>query len=453
MEEMNGSMAGFGIVAHGVDQMLADRRSKTSYLREKSLMNKQYEMNMAATKAAPSMQVEGLRMAGFNPAMVAGAGSSPAPTVSKGTADMAQTIPFDAAGIAQLNLIQAQKDNIEANTAKINEEKRGTEQVNDIRDTANDAAAQSYIENVDREINDLNAALRKGNLSEDKRVEIENRIAALEESKAKVQDPNFRGALGIAEGMKSGADQAKANMDMVENYLNGRLNIETLRKKLGNGTAEFLARMPRETWRKLANDITHVKQLIAESESKEKLNDQQILKLQTDIEQIGDTVLRARLSDENYVRNMISAAEAAIKANPNDENAKRELNFWKNGLDNLTDTEFRKLKYDVGAGVVKGVATGGALGAASSIANQILGNKKNVTNSKYDWNGSGFEDGNIRKEKPIDTPAGSTSIGEKPENMSQFEWNKLQEEANRKSKEKMRRSSYYSGGVSSFRFA
>lgn len=117
-EEMNGSMAGFGIVAHGVDQMLADRRSKTSYLREKSLMNKQYEMNMAAAKAAPSMQVEGLRMAGFNPAMVAGAGSSPAPTVSKGTADMAQTMPFDIASLAQLQLIDAQRDNIEAQTEK-----------------------------------------------------------------------------------------------------------------------------------------------------------------------------------------------------------------------------------------------------------------------------------------------------------------------------------------------
>lgn len=123
MEEMNGSMAGFGIMAHGVDQMLADKRSATSYRREKSLMNKQYEMNMAATKAAPSMQVEGLRMAGFNPAMVAGAGSSPAPTVSKGTADMAQTIPFDAASIAQLQLIGAQADKLEAETELIRSQK------------------------------------------------------------------------------------------------------------------------------------------------------------------------------------------------------------------------------------------------------------------------------------------------------------------------------------------
>lgn len=123
MEEMNGSMAGFGIMAHGVDQMLADKRSHTSYQREKSLMNKQYAMNMAAAKAAPSIQVEGLRMAGFNPAMVAGAGSQPAPTVSKGTADMAQTLPFDVASIAQLQLIGAQADKLEAETDLIRAQK------------------------------------------------------------------------------------------------------------------------------------------------------------------------------------------------------------------------------------------------------------------------------------------------------------------------------------------
>lgn len=118
MEEMNGSMAGFGMVAHGVDQMLADRRATKSYNREREMMQMQNSMNKANMVGAPSMQVEGLRMAGFNPAMVAGAGSSPAPTVSKGSADMAQTLPFDAAGLAQLGLIDAQRENIEAQTEK-----------------------------------------------------------------------------------------------------------------------------------------------------------------------------------------------------------------------------------------------------------------------------------------------------------------------------------------------
>lgn len=378
MDPFVGFAAGVG--AGIINNMLSQNNAKLSYKRQRQLMIDQDRMNNANVRSAPSEQVEGLRMAGFNPAMLNGAGTQSAPTVSQGNADMPQTVPFNANDA----LVLAQIDNVQANTKKVEEEKRGIEQHNDITDAANDAAAQSYIENVDREINDLNAVLRKDGISDDKRIEIENRIAALEESKGKVQDPNFRGALGIAQGMKSGAEQAKANMDMVGNYLNGRLNNEVLRKKLGNGTAEFLSRMPRETWRKLSQDIEHVKQLIAESESKEALNDQQVLKLQTDIEQIGDTVLRARLSDENYIRNMKSDAERRLKANPNDKEAAAELKIWKDGLENLTDTEFRKLKYDVGAGIVKGIATGGAIGGVSSLANKILNGDKNGKVDLYD---------------------------------------------------------------------
>lgn len=119
-------MPGIGVMAHGVDQMLADRRSTKSYHRELHMMDKQNAMNLSNAKSMPMIQAEGLRMAGFNPAMVAGAGSSPAPTVSKGSADMAQTIPFDAASIAQLGLIEAQKDNIEAQTQKLKAETAST---------------------------------------------------------------------------------------------------------------------------------------------------------------------------------------------------------------------------------------------------------------------------------------------------------------------------------------
>lgn len=118
MADMNNSMAGFGLMAHGVDQMLAGKRAAQSYQREKQLMNMQNQMNLSNAKSMPMIQAEGLRMAGFNPAMVAGAGTSPAPTVSKGSVDMAQTLPFDVASLAQLSLIDAQRDNIEAQTEK-----------------------------------------------------------------------------------------------------------------------------------------------------------------------------------------------------------------------------------------------------------------------------------------------------------------------------------------------
>lgn len=109
---------GLGVMVHGVDQMLADKRSRTSYQREKSLMNKQNAMNLSNAMTMPSIQADGLRMAGFNPAMMNGAGTSPAPTVSKGSADMAQTLPFDVGGLAQLMLLKAQKENVEAQTEK-----------------------------------------------------------------------------------------------------------------------------------------------------------------------------------------------------------------------------------------------------------------------------------------------------------------------------------------------
>lgn len=168
-EEMTGSMAGFGIVAHGVDQMLADKRSATSYRREKSLMNKQNAMNMSNAMTMPSVQAHGLRMAGFNPAMVNGAGTSPAPTVSKGSADMAQTIPFDVASIAQLSLIEAQKENIEAQTQKTKAETRIAEwdQPKNVQaDTASKTAAATHnivdakrIQNINDAWSDENEAI------------------------------------------------------------------------------------------------------------------------------------------------------------------------------------------------------------------------------------------------------------------------------------------------------
>ena len=406
MEEM--STPGIGVMAHGVDQMLAEKRSATSYQREKSLMNKQNAMNLSNAMTMPSIQAHGLRMAGFNPAMVNGAGTQAAPTVTKGSADMAQTFPLDVGGISQLALLAAQKENVEANTQKVNEEKRGIEQRNDITDVANDAAAQSYIENIDREISDLNGALRNLDEDSDRYQEIADRIQVLEDSKAKVQDPNFRGALGLAQGLKSGAEGSKARFDAIIGYLNGSRDAAVARKQLGNGTVDALASMPKLTRDKLAEDITHVKQLIAESESKEALNDEQVLKLQTEIEQIGDIILRARLSDENFLRTM--AKEAST-----DE----ERKAWQGRLDNLTDTEFRKLKYDVGAGVIKGAVTGGAIGSAGSLANKILGGngrsptdkgsyqaqKDRIDAEKYrtehgTYHGRRMPDGSVRMEFP-----------------------------------------------------
>lgn len=355
-----------------LNNRMAQENASISYNRQKDLMAMQNSMNMTNAANMPGVQAFGLRKAGFNPAMVSGAGTQAAPTVSQGNADMPQTIPFNS----QDALMFAQMRNIDAQADKTKEETRGVKQSNDITDAANSAAATTYIQGLDREITDLNAQLRKLDENDPHYAEIEKRIATLEASKSKVNDPSFVGALGIAQGIRSGAEAQKANFDAVNNYLQGRIDRDVLERRLKDPSIRnALAKMPREQYREIMARINNIKQLTAESQSKEALNDQTVLKLQADIEQIGDMVLRSRLSDENYMRDMVKAAEEAVKADPNNAEAQNELKFWKNGLESLTDTEFRKLKYDVGAGIVKGITTGTTLGTAGSLAHKILNGK------------------------------------------------------------------------------
>ena len=359
-----------------LNNRMAQMNATTSYNRQKELMAAQNIMNMANAQSMPGVQTLGLKQAGFNPAMVSGAGTQSAPTVSQGNADMPQTIPFNS----QDALMFAQMRNLNVQADKTEEETRGVKQSNDITDAANSAAATTYIQGIEREITDLNAQLRKLDENDPHYVEIEKRIAMLEASKAKVNDPNFVGALGIAQGIRSGAEAQKANFDAVNNYLQGRIDRDVLERRLKDSSIRnALAKMPREQYREIMARINNIKQLTAESQSKEALNDQTVLKLQADIEQIGDMVLRSRLSDENYMRDMIKAAEEAVKVDPNNAEAQNELKFWKNGLESLTDTEFRKLKYDVGSGIIKGVSTGittgTTFGTASSLARKILNGK------------------------------------------------------------------------------
>ena len=91
-------MAGlaFGGAQAGVNNMFAQYNAEVSFRRQKQLMQMQNQMNLSNAKSMPGIQAEGLRMAGFNPAMMNGAGSQAAPTVSQGNADMPQTIPFNA---------------------------------------------------------------------------------------------------------------------------------------------------------------------------------------------------------------------------------------------------------------------------------------------------------------------------------------------------------------------
>lgn len=97
-----------------LNNRMAQENATISYNRQKELMSMQNNMNMTNATNMPGVQAFGLKQAGFNPAMVNGAGTQAAPTVSQGNADMPQTVPFNA----QDALLFAQMENIKANTKK-----------------------------------------------------------------------------------------------------------------------------------------------------------------------------------------------------------------------------------------------------------------------------------------------------------------------------------------------
>lgn len=332
---------------------MAQENATISYNRQKELMSLQNAMNMANVQSMPGVQSLGLKQAGLNPGMLTNGGMQSAPTVSQGNADMPQTIPYNA----QDALLFAQMDNIDAQTDKTNEEKRGVKNQNDAFDAANDAAVRGYLSDWNREQEDLEKALKDMKEDTPEYNKAKGRIRELEKMKEQIVDPNFRGAIGIAKGTEAAKNETKDRMAILHEYLTGALNNSVAEKKLGNGTVGALADMPVAARNKLLQDIEKVKQDIAESESREDLNDQTVLKLQSDIIKIGDEILRAHLNDPNWIKKYLGV----------------DSEEWKN----YTDTQWRNAAFEVGKSVITGAATGGAIGAANSMLNSIgKGQKK-----------------------------------------------------------------------------
>ena len=392
----------FGGMQAGVNNMFAQHNAEVSFRRQKQLMQMQNQMNLSNAKSMPGIQVEGLRMAGFNPAMLNGAGTQAAPTVSQGNADMPQTIPFNASDA----LAMSQIDNVNANTEKVKEEERGIKQKNDIVDTANNAAVQGYLAQWNREQEDLEKAREGMDPDSEQYNKLTARIKELEKMKGEVTDPGFAGALGIVEGTKAAGDNAMHNLRILGEYLKGAMSNAVAQKQLNNGTVDALASMPKLAKEKLAEDIEHVRQSIEVLKSQKDLNEEQVNKLKAEIQSIGDAVLRANLNDPNMIKSRYGV----------------DSKEWKN----WTDTQWRNAAFDVGKGIVQGAALGGGLG----MVNKILGPKNSFgKSSDYDWNGSGFEDGNVAPKNYHWSPANDHGIGDKPEGVSQFDWNQMQKRA------------------------
>lgn len=408
-----GSMMGSLVTSVGegvVNNMFAKDNAKWSLYNQNRMMDKQNAMNNANIANAPMKQVEGLKMAGFNPAMVNGAGTAAAATVSQGNVDMPQTIPFDV-NFNEAYMLEAQKENIEANTAKINEEMRGIKQQNDITDVANDAAVKGYLADFNREQEDLNKALKTMSPDSEEYQKTEGRIKDIEKQKARISDPEFRGALGLVKGTDAAAQNAEKRMKILGNYLRGAMDNTVAQKELGNGTVDALATMKKGQREKLSEEIEHVKQLINESKSKESLNYKTVEEIDQRITQIGDAILRAQLSDENFVRdnqkkwndNLKILDDAKVDKNSElYQKVKEQADLWNSRFENLTDTEWRKTAYDTGSRIVSGLATGGAIGAGNAVLQKMLNGQKI---SKDDLKGLGkdnskYGDSNIYKDGP-----------------------------------------------------
>ena len=360
------SLAGIGkeITENVVNYYQAEAHADNAQKRSEQLMNKQAGLNQALSRNAYANQVEGMRMAGLNPAMLNGQ-SVTAPSVGLNQGAKAENVELDP----NASLTLAQLSQVEAETEKVKAEAKAQENINSEWEASNDAAKTGMVQDFNTEIEYLEKELFKYKPDTESYNKIEGRINDLRKMRDKLSDENYRGAVGILKGTSAAKDNARDRMNILTGFLKGTVDRSVALKQLDNGTVKALADMPKLTRDKLAEDIEHVKQMIAESESKEKLNDQMVSKLSSEIESIGLQILQSKLNDENYIRFMAENAETE------DE---RDL-FKKSLLKNLTDTEKRKWAYETGSRAVSGLVTGGAIGAAGGAASNMtrnIGNKK-----------------------------------------------------------------------------
>lgn len=299
---------------------------------QKKLNKQGYELAQMAQRNSASNLVESAKRAGLSPLAVLGQAFTPA--VSSG--GEAAPAHFDTApmnlGIVETVLAAKQAEHQDLENQKLRTE------VNRMKDE-DDSFVIGYRQNLEREKADLQDQMKSG--KGDKSA-LENRVAEIDASIKKLDDPKYSGTVGILEGYKKSAEQSKASFDIVNNFLQGKLDKDVLVKKLGNGTASVLATVPKAERAQLRQNIEHVKQLVAESESKESLNDQTVQKLQVDIEAIGNQILHANLNDPNFIKYMFGEDSEIYK--------------------NWASTDRRERAYKIGEAVVSGIATGGALG-------------------------------------------------------------------------------------------
>lgn len=419
-----------------MNNRMAQENASISYNRQKELMEIQNKMNMNNAMNMPGVQAFGLRQAGFNPAMVQGAGTQAAPTVSQGNADMAQTIPFNA----QDALMMAQMENIKANTKK-------TEAEAEIVPTEGERlAAQTVLYGKQAELTEeqkeqvKQEALRIKNINEqyadqNKGLTMYGRVLA-----EKWQDTEWYNHL--SQDTRDTIDSLAAGdvnltvglMDALERQIEAQGRISDIDHKMIRNAfdnaivesqfndKEVMYALRREPWYKKENlRLTNAK--IAE-----------------DTKRIKEEIQKLLAEKPYWATN--AENESAILGYEADMKKMLNKSFEAGDLDYLkSQGEYGKWIEKYSEGLLERIIPMLSGGAAAGRVSSSMNNKQPVPNKQtkqpdkkssqgtYDWNGSGFEDRNIRRE----TPLPGADIGQRPDGVSQFDWNRIQKGANRKS--------------------
>ena len=102
-----------GLASGGLSNLMSEWHADKQQTREKELMDYQNQLNKANALDAYRTSVQGMKMAGLNPAIAQDA-KPLAPEVSKGSVSQAENVEFDP----QTMLLDAQRENLEAQTEK-----------------------------------------------------------------------------------------------------------------------------------------------------------------------------------------------------------------------------------------------------------------------------------------------------------------------------------------------
>lgn len=292
---------GSGLVEAGVSQAFSQYNARQDYNRQKKLMNKQFMLNQAAQKNAALNTVEGMRMAGLNPALAQGqvqTGSSQ----GLGASSMAKApdMKIDPLSVASINSMnaQAKKDNADAGAQ---------ERVNNAWDDEN-AALPGYMR-VQAE--KWQNSKWYNNLGEDTK----NTIDAIAAGDEGITIGKFNALQKAIAGQKdlSDADRAVAeNAFQVgkmasqfndPNIWNAMIKEPLAKYNLTEKQIEGIDQQMKESAQKILNmvqDITESKERIAKYKSDVRLNDASIKEIQTKTKAIIENDIGLLVKDGRY---------------------------------------------------------------------------------------------------------------------------------------------------------